>query len=118
MQTLVSEPIRVAVASKDGMAINEHFGHAKLFWIYDLDNEGCWFREKRDVDHYCLGGYSDKSATPKILNTISDCKAVFVAKIGDGPTEKLKNKGIKAISEYTWEGIEESLKDFFINNVL
>lgn len=109
------EPLRVAVASKDGLSINEHFGHAKLFWVYDLDWEGCWFKEKRDVDHYCLGGYGDKSALTKILTTISDCNAVFVAKIGDGPTEKLAAKGIKAISDYTWEEIEDSLKDYFRN---
>jgi len=107
------ESLRVAVASKDGISINEHFGHAKLFWIYDIDDEGCWFKEKRDVDHYCLGGHSDKSALPKILYTISDCKAVFVAKIGEGPAEKLTNKGIKAIAEYTWEEIEYSLTDYF-----
>ena len=113
----MTEPLRVAVASKDGIAINEHFGHAKLFWVYDIDSEACWFKEKRDVDHYCLGGHSDKAALPKILHTISDCQAVFVAKIGDGPSEKLAAKGIKAITDYTWEEIEESLKDYYFNGL-
>lgn len=107
------KPLRIAVASKDGLSINEHFGHAKLFWVYDVDPEGCWFKEKRNVDHYCLGGHSDKSALAKILITISDCAAVFVAKIGDGPADKLAAKGIKAVSDYTWEEIEESLLDFY-----
>jgi len=28
-------PIKLAVASKEGMAISEHFGHAKQFRIYE-----------------------------------------------------------------------------------
>lgn len=104
--------IRIAVASKEGLAISEHFGHAKLFHIYDVAKDNCNFVERRDVDHYCLGGHSDKNALIGILETIKDCQAVFVAKIGDGPTEKLKNKGIKAIAEYAWEDIKTSLLDY------
>jgi len=112
------KPLRIAVASKDGMAINEHFGHAKLFWIYEVDAEGCWFREKRNVDHYCHGQHGDKSALQKILKTIADCAAVFVAKIGDGPADKLIAKGITPISDYTWEEIESSLLDYYNSSTL
>ncbi len=104
--------LRVAVASKDGMAISEHFGHARHFYIYDVTADGCRLLEQREVRHYCLGGTSDKSALPDILETIRDCKAVFVAKIGDGPTEKLNARGIEAVSDYTWEEIEPSLLDY------
>ena len=108
--------LRVAVASKDGNSINEHFGHAKLFWIYEVDSEGCWFREKRNVDHYCHGHHGDQSALQKILKTISDCAVVFVAKIGEGPAEKLSARGISAVAEYTWEDIQESLLDYYNSN--
>lgn len=106
---------RVAVASKDGISINEHFGHAKLFWIYELSHQGCFFKEKRDVDNYCLGGHGDKSALANIFDIISDCTTVFVAKIGDGPAEKLAIRGIKAVADYTWEEIEKSLLDYHVN---
>ncbi len=101
--------IRVAVASKEGISISEHFGHAKKFYIYEVDTNNCNFIEEREVRHYCLGGTSDKSAMADILETIKDCVAVFVAKIGDGPTEKLKAQGIEVVSEYCWETIELSL---------
>ena len=104
--------LRVAVASKDGVAISEHFGHAKQFYIYDIAPNDCRFLEKRDVQHYCLGGHSDKAALPVIIETIKDCTAVFVAKIGDGPGEKLAAKGIHPVTDYTWEAIEPSLLDF------
>lgn len=94
------------------MAISEHFGHAKHFYIYDVDGDQCSLLELREVKHYCLGGTSDKSAMPQILETIKDCNAVFVAKIGDGPIEKLSARGITAVSDYTWEEIEPSLLDY------
>ena len=104
--------LRVAVASKEGKAISEHFGHAKLFYIYDVDENNCTYIEKRDVNHYCMGGSSDKSALAGILETVSDCQTVFVAKIGDGPTDKLAARGIEAVAEYAWEEIEPALIDY------
>ncbi len=104
--------MRVAVASKEGMAISEHFGHAKKFAIYDVAQDGCQLVEQREVSHYCLGGTSDRSAMSGILEAIKDCKAVFIAKIGDGPTEKLNARGIEAVSDYAWEEIEPSLLDY------
>jgi predicted Fe-Mo cluster-binding NifX family protein len=104
--------IRVAVATKEGVMVSEHFGHAKSFHIYELSANDCRLMEQRQVRHYCLGGSSDKTAMTEILDTIEDCDAVFVAKVGDGPTEKLAARGISAVSEYAWEEIESSLQDY------
>ena len=104
--------IRIAVATKDGVMVSEHFGHAKSFHIYELSADACQFVGQRQVRHYCLGGSSDKTAMAEILETIQDCDAVFVAKVGDGPTEKLAARGITAVSEYAWEEIEPSLLDY------
>lgn len=103
---------RVAVASKEGIAISEHFGHAKQFYVYDLSHNKCEFLETRKVAHYCVGGHSDKSAFTGIVATLHDCTVVFVAKIGDGPKEKLSAKGIKAVADYAWEEIEPLLLDY------
>lgn len=104
--------IRVAVATKEGVVVSEHFGHAKVFHVYDLSADGCRLVEQRQVRHYCLGGSSDKTAMAQILETIQDCAAVFVAKIGDGPVEKLAARGITAVADYAWEEIEVSLQDY------
>ena len=103
---------RFAVASKEGLAISEHFGHARQFYVYAVGQETCQLLEKREVSHYCLGGHSDKNALSGILETIKDCSAVFVAKIGDGPIDKLAAHGITAVPEYAWEAIEPSLLDY------
>lgn len=107
--------LKVAVASKSGVAIDEHFGHAKLFRIYNLDDKGAHHIEDRDVDHYCLGGHGDKSALQKILETISDCQAVFISKVGDGPAEKLLARGIEPVSDYPWEEVVPAITEWFTN---
>lgn len=104
--------MRIAIATKEGLAISEHFGHARRFAIYDVSEGACRLVEQREVSHYCLGGTSDKNALAGILETIKDCQAVFVARIGDGPVEKLQARGIEAVSDYAWEEIEPSLLDY------
>ncbi|MBB3103035.1 NifB/NifX family molybdenum-iron cluster-binding protein [Azomonas macrocytogenes] len=104
--------MRLAVASKEGQAISEHFGHAKRFFVYEVTPQACRLLEQREVEHYCLGNSSSQTAMAGILEAIKDCHAVFVAKIGDGPVEKLKAIGVHAVSHYAWETIEPSLLDY------
>ncbi|PMR77490.1 NifB/NifX family molybdenum-iron cluster-binding protein [Billgrantia endophytica] len=105
-------PVKLAVASQEGVAISEHFGHAKRFWIYSVTPDECRLLEQREVEHYCLGNHSSKTAMAGILEAIKDCHAVFVAKIGDGPVEKLEAIGVHAVTGYAWETIDESLIDY------
>lgn len=58
--------LKVAVATKDGISINEHFGHAKKFWIYSLSPGKCELLEQRDVDNYCGGPTDSQSAMQMI----------------------------------------------------
>lgn len=111
-------PVTIAVASKDGISINEHFGHAKQFWIYAVTADQCRLLEKREVDNYCLGHHSSQSAMDKILETIKDCQAVFTAKIGDGPTDKLTRIGVCAVSDYAYEAVAASLLHYVQNTMI
>ncbi|MBN0987597.1 NifB/NifX family molybdenum-iron cluster-binding protein [Amphritea pacifica] len=102
-------PVLMAVASKDAVSINLHFGHTRAFLIYRVSGDHCEFVERRAVDLYCQGHTGDRSAMELILETIKDCHAVFVVKIGDGPQERLKRIGVISVSDYGYEEIEESL---------
>ncbi|WP_339075252.1 NifB/NifX family molybdenum-iron cluster-binding protein [Teredinibacter turnerae] len=107
---MAEQPLqKLAVASKDGISINLHFGHSDTFWIYTVSGKEIALLEKREVDKYCHGHTGSQSAMQKILATINDCTAVFSAKIGDGPTEKLRKIGVFAVSDYAYEAVEESL---------
>lgn len=105
-------PIKVAVGTKTGISIDVHFGHATQFLIYEISPENCTLLETREVEHYCHGQHGSESAMQKILFTIKDCYAVFSAMIGDGPKDKLAAIGVKSVSHYGHEAIEDSLLSY------
>lgn len=108
----------VAVASQSGVAIDQHFGHATRFQIFQLVSDELGqvtprLVAEREVDHYCHGQTGSQSAMQKILATIRDCDAVFCARVGDGPIEKLARIGVAAVTDYAYLGITESLQAWF-----
>ncbi|MBK1650188.1 NifB/NifX family molybdenum-iron cluster-binding protein [Rhabdochromatium marinum] len=104
--------MNVAVATNDGLTIDTHFGHAREFWIYDLNDETATFLERRDIEQYCVAGQSMDSALGGILKAVADCQAVLVAMIGEPPRAKLAAMGVQAVSEYANEPIEAALRDY------
>ncbi|MEW5791747.1 MAG: nitrogenase cofactor biosynthesis protein NifB [Pseudomonadota bacterium] len=105
--------ILVAVATKGSGRINEHFGHAHEFQVYELSTAGAKFVGHRRVDHYCQGGYGEEDALETVIRAINDCVAVFVAKIGGCPKESLKAAGIDPVDQYAFEYIEQSVIAYF-----
>ena len=105
--------VLVAVATTGGGRVNEHFGHAKEFQIYELSATGSKFVGHRRVDLYCQGGYGEEDALPTIIRAINDCHAVFVAKIGGCPKSELTQAGIEPVDRYAHEFIEQSAIAWF-----
>lgn len=104
-----ARPLRIAVATKDQRQIDLHFGHADDFAIYAVDGGKPTFLERRIVEHYCQGGYGDEDKREVILRALSDCSALFAARIGDGPKKRLADAGIEAVDRYPYGAVEESL---------
>jgi len=77
--------ILIAVATKGSGRINEHFGHAREFQIYEVGTFGAKFVGHRRVDNYCKGGYAEEDSLETVVRAINDCVAVFVARIGKCP---------------------------------
>ncbi|MGC1860883.1 MAG: nitrogenase cofactor biosynthesis protein NifB [Methylocystis sp.] len=105
--------ILVAVATKGQGRINEHFGHAKEFQVYELSSKGAKFVGHRRVDLYCQGGYGEEDSLETVIKAINDCAAVFVAKIGHCPKDELTAAGIEPIDQYAFEFIEQSAIAYF-----
>ena len=103
----------VAVATKGSGRINEHFGHAHEFQIYELSTAGAKFVGHRRVDMYCQGGFGEEDTLATVIRAINDCHAVFVAKIGGCPKADLKAAGIEAVDQYANEYIEQSALRYF-----
>jgi nitrogen fixation protein NifB len=106
-----SPKILVAVATKGGGLVNQHFGHAKEFQIYEVDANEVKFVGHRKVDHYCQTGYGEEATLAGIIATIADCKAVLTAKIGSCPQAELKKAGLDVMEDY--EAIDTLARRFY-----
>jgi nitrogenase molybdenum-iron protein alpha/beta subunit/molybdenum cofactor biosynthesis enzyme MoaA/predicted Fe-Mo cluster-binding NifX family protein len=102
--------IQIAVATKSGMLVDQHFGQVSEFYIYEYMNGKAVFKEKRSVKKYCNGIEecdSNESRMDSIIQTIADCTAVIAMRIGDAPKQKLNAKGIQVFT--TYDRIEASV---------
>ncbi|MFN2188495.1 MAG: NifB/NifX family molybdenum-iron cluster-binding protein, partial [Candidatus Promineifilaceae bacterium] len=107
-----TRPVLMAVATTGGGVINQHFGHAKEFLIYEASTTDVRFIGHRKVDLYCSGGDScgDAETTlEKIIRTLQGCEAVLCSKIGYEPWEQLEAAGIQPNGEHAMERIEEAV---------
>ncbi|TAN55827.1 MAG: nitrogenase cofactor biosynthesis protein NifB, partial [Rhodospirillales bacterium] len=104
---------RVAVCTKGGGRINEHFGHAREFRVYDVDAGGLSFVGVRRADNYCQGGWGEDDNMEAILKALEGCQAVLVAKIGRCPKEDLAKAGIEAVDNFALAYIEEGISGWF-----
>jgi nitrogenase molybdenum-iron protein alpha/beta subunit/MoaA/NifB/PqqE/SkfB family radical SAM enzyme len=102
---------KFAVASKSGLLVDQHFGKAREFYIYESNGQTAKFLEKRPVKSYCSGaeecGEEEKSEMESILEAVSDCNVVLALRTGQAPSEKLGSKGIRVVS--TYDRIEDAV---------
>ncbi|MBX3605938.1 MAG: nitrogenase cofactor biosynthesis protein NifB [Piscinibacter sp.] len=131
--------VLVAVATEGHGKVNQHFGHATEFQIFEVGMEppgasrqppegaagrlgsgpaparvpSVVFVGHRRVDLYCQGGYGEDEQLPSIVNAINDCHAVLVSKIGACPRDELKAAGIEPVDEYAHEFIEKAALSWF-----
>jgi nitrogen fixation protein NifB len=105
--------ILIAVASKGGGRINEHFGHAKEFQVYEISTSGVKFVGHRRVDNYCQGGFGEEESLETVIRAINDCVAVFMSRIGNCPREGLLRAGIEPVDRFALEYIEQSTIAYF-----
>ena len=110
LATLAPEPPKlVAICTKGGGRINQHFGHAQEFQVFEVDGQGVRFIGHRRADNYCVGGYGEEDRLDIILEALKDVAAVLCAKIGDCPRDRLAAAGIVAVEDYAFDYIESSI---------
>lgn len=87
---------KVAVASTDGKFINQHFGRAKEFLIFSLEDQGFTFLEKRSINSPCIADVEDHDRVlEETAQALADCQAVLVSQIGSGARMALLSQGVK-----------------------
>lgn len=90
----------IAVASRSSRSVDEHFGHAQEFLIYQYKQGQTTLLEKRRTAPYCSGAIHCDEEEDKLagmIKSIEDCHAVLVLRIGYLPQTRLEEKGIKVV---------------------
>ncbi|MFY3742635.1 nitrogenase cofactor biosynthesis protein NifB [Anaeromyxobacter sp. Red801] len=104
---------RVAVATRGGGLVNEHFGHAQELLVYDVDRGGARLVGVRRVERTCRGGAGEEEVLEGALRAIGDCRAVLVARVGSCPRERLEAAGIAPVVDRAQEPIEAAVLGWF-----
>jgi nitrogen fixation protein NifB len=107
------QTIRIAIATKGGGIVNQHFGHAREFFIYDVDSQQATLQEIRPIAQYCHGPDESPGDLNDIIRILSDCEAVLVAKIGVGPDDRLREAGIEPVQVH--DVIETAALNYYQN---
>ncbi|WP_192250845.1 nitrogenase cofactor biosynthesis protein NifB [Mesorhizobium caraganae] len=103
----------VAVATRGGGRVNEHFGHAKELQVYEASPRGISFVGHRKVEQYCLGGRGENSTLDGIIAALEGIDIVLCAKIGNCPEGQLAEAGIRAIDAYGHDYIETAISALY-----
>lgn len=105
-------PMLVAVATTGGGVINQHFGDAREFLVYEASPMDVRFIGHRKVERYCGGGSSSgdgESVLQKTIAALAGCEAVLCSKIGYEPWEMLEQAGVAPNGEHAMEPIEQAV---------
>lgn len=92
--------MRVAIVSKDGINVNEHFGRAELFLIYEISDHS-----QARIDIRISAPWSDGAPEhgfdpdkfAEIMEKLTDCQRVYCTRIGGRPAAELKRLGVEAV---------------------
>ena len=112
VKPLTTRNYRIAVTTKYGKLVDQHFGHASQFHIYQGDGQEFRLLETRQVEQYCAGMAECDEETDnkrdKIIETLQDCDAILTMRIGYHAKERLRTSGIY-IEEYC-DTVEDGLR--------
>lgn len=115
--------MRVAFATTRGTTVDEHFGRAAKFAVYDVTPAAAEFVELREVaeGEFDLAvietrgtGPAHEEALERKLERLADCRIVYFTEIGGPSAAKLVQRGImplKATDGSTIATLVESLAD-------
>jgi len=109
--------MKVAFATTDGKQVDEHFGRAGMFAVYELTDQGSDFVELRKfsdgmdksvTDTKDMGPLHDSAVQAKV-ERLADCKLIYLTEIGGPSAARLIKKGIMPMKVKEIVSIESAL---------
>lgn len=99
--------LRVAFASTDRTRVNQHFGAAEGFAVYDVTPEKATLVGVAEFPEEAMDGNEDKLATK--VDFLAGCAAVYVMAIGASAIKKLMAAGVQPIRVNEVDAIDDLL---------
>ena len=105
---VATRPALIAVATKGQGVVNEHFGYAKEFLVYEVGPEGVRFIGPRQATNYCTGSdeCGAESRLDRIIASLEGCEALLCSRVGLEPWTGLEAAGIQPMVEFAMEEID------------
>lgn len=88
---------RIAVASKDGKVVTDHFGHCSRFSVIKVEDGQYHFVGFREVTPPCSGGQHTWEGITAVLEELKDCHYIIVNQIGGGALRILEEQQFRVI---------------------
>jgi len=110
--------MKVGFATTDGINVDEHFGRAGMFAIYELTGDGYKFVEMRKFSEGRDKAIEETKGQGQIhddlvrgkTDRLADCRIIYLTEIGGPSAARLVKKNIMPIKVKEIVPIEESLK--------
>lgn len=101
--------LRIAFASTDRVRVNQHFGAAEGFVLYEVGSEGATLTGVGEFPAEAMDGNEDKLAAK--VEFLAGCAAVFVMAIGASAIKQLLAKGVQPIRVNETDAIDNLIRD-------
>jgi nitrogen fixation protein NifX len=101
--------LKVAFASNDRQVVNQHFGAAEGFVLYDVRAEGATLAGFGEFTSEAMDGNEDKLAVK--IDFLKDCSAVYVMAIGASAIKQLLAAGVQPMRVGETGQIEDLLAE-------
>lgn len=86
---------RIGIATTDGIVVNQHFGRADQFLIYEADeNKQYRQMEYRRVTPVCNGGEHDDGYLLETVKKLADLDILLVSRVGIRAQQVLEQNGL------------------------
>ena len=94
--------MNIAVATKDGKSVDEHFGKATSFHIFEVKEDVFDLVMISQIDEPYSSGEAphvfDQERFGRIADKLKLCSKLYVTKIGDAPAEAFRAVGIDPVT--------------------
>ena len=111
MNAISLTTLRIAVASSDGGLVDQHFGQAEQFLIYDVRSGQQELVDKRSIDALAQ---PDEERRETIRRILADCTALLVARVGETPQAMMAEAGIDATAAFVDQPVEQALQTYLV----